>query len=142
MVAPFDMTNISAESPGNMNGVGELGQPLSISVDYTSPAGTAATMADVLIDGVANQMTAESGSPSTGVTYEFTSSSLSQGDHYFQFEFNDGSGVEDFQEYVFSITPMVLQDSASSPTSGTKSTKFTFLERCTSDQSCPRMCTW
>ena len=126
IVAPFDLTGITANSPGNISGTGQLGKPFTIHVKYVSPAGKAATLADVLIDGKAHQMIATKGTPSTGVTYQFTTSSLSEGDHYFQFKFSDGSGVQDIQEYIFSVTPIVLQNPSVSPTSGTTATSFTF----------------
>jgi hypothetical protein len=79
-----------------------------------------------VIDGVPHAMTGVSGSPAKGIVYKYTTSSEAEGDHYFQFEFNDGSGLQDFQEYGYSITPIVMQHSQVSPTSGTPSTGFTF----------------
>jgi hypothetical protein len=125
-VAPFGLSGITANSPGNPTSIGQLGQSFTIHVKYTSPAGKMPTRADVVIDGQPHQMTDVTGTPTTGITYEYTDSSLSQGDHYFQFKFNDGSGVQNYQEYIFSISPIILQDSKVSPTSGTTSTQFAF----------------
>jgi phospholipase C len=126
IVAPFHLTGITARSPGNDNGVGQAGKPLTIQVKYTSPAGKAPTKADVVVDGVPHAMTDVSGKPATGIIYQYAASSESQGDHYFQFEFNDGSGLRDFQEFDYSISPIVMQDSGVKPASGTPATKFTF----------------
>jgi hypothetical protein len=126
IVAPFDLTNITVKSPGNINGVGEVGRPLTFQVVYTSPSGKQPTVADVVIDGVPYPMTDIKGNPTSGITYQYTTSTESQGDHYFQFEFNDGTGLQDFQEYPYSISSIVLQHSQVSPTSGTTSTPFTF----------------
>ena len=41
-------------------------------------------------------------------------------------QFDDGSGLHTIQEYSVDITPIYLQDSSVSPTSGTTSTNFTF----------------
>lgn len=125
-VAPFDLTGISVNSPGNAGGIGQLGQPLTIRVKYTSPSGIMPKVADVVIDDVPHAMTDVSGSPAKGITYKYITSAESEGDHYFQFEFHSGSSREDFQEFGYSITPIVMQHSQVSPTSGTPSTKFTF----------------
>jgi phospholipase C len=126
VVAPFDLIGIKVSSPGCINGVGQEGQPFTIQVKYVSPAGVAPTVANVLIDGTPYPMTAGKGKPATGVVYKYTTSSLSQGDHYFQFEFNDGSGLQDFQEYSFSISSLMMHQSSVSPTSGNTATEFTF----------------
>jgi len=41
-------------------------------------------------------------------------------------QFDDGSGLQTIQKYSVDITPIYLQDSSVSPTSGTTSTNFTF----------------
>ena len=41
-------------------------------------------------------------------------------------QFDDGSGLQSIQEYSVAITPIYLQDSSVSPTSGTTSTNYTF----------------
>jgi Phosphoesterase family len=126
IVAPFDLTGIRVGSPGTRDGIGQLGQPLNIKVTYTSPAGITAARASVLIDGQPHRMVPAGGSPATGMRYQYQSSSLSEGDHYLQFEFSDGTGLEDFQENDFSVTPITLRHSAVRPTSGTTTTPFTF----------------
>ncbi|HEV2413158.1 MAG TPA: alkaline phosphatase family protein [Candidatus Saccharimonadales bacterium] len=127
IVAPFDLNNTADKSPaGDPYGVGQVGKPFTIQTTYLSPSGLSPTVANVLVDGKAYPMTAVSGTPSTGVLYQYTSSAFSQGDHYFQLEFNDGSGLQDFQGYSFSISPIVMQKAGVSPTSGTTTTTFTF----------------
>lgn len=125
-VAPFDLTGVRVTSPGSRDGTAQLGQPATVIVKYTSPAGIKPTKANVLIDGQSHPMVLTKGSPTTGMRYRYKTSSLSEGDHYLQFEFNDGSGLEDFQESGFSVTPIILRHSAVSPTSGSTSTNFTF----------------
>lgn len=129
IVAPFDLENITDESSSGDMGTAEDGQPFSIDVTYVDPAGRMPVTADVLIDGQKYPMSVVSGSnPTTGIEYGYTSSTLSQGNHYFQFEFGDGSGagLQDFQENAFDITPILIRGSGVSPASGTTTTPFTF----------------
>jgi phospholipase C len=126
IVAPFELSDTDVSSPGTGNGIVQFGQPLTVSVTYRSPAGQPPTTANVLIDGQSHPMVSAGGSPTTGVVYQYQTSSLAEGDHYLQFEFSDGTGLEDFQEYDFSVTPITLRDSAVSPASGSTSTPFTF----------------
>jgi phospholipase C len=123
MVAPFDLTNVIA---GSKYRVCQTGEPCRISVTYTSPSGRTPTVADAVIDGTKYPMTPGRGNVTTGKTYYYTSSSLPQGGHYLQLEFNDGSGPRDFQEVEFSITPIRLHESKVVPSSGHTSTVFTF----------------
>jgi phospholipase C len=126
IVAPFDLTDIRVSSPGTPDGQAQLGQPLTVSVKYLSPAGIPPATANVLIDGRSHPMVPAGGSPAAGMRYSYETSSLSEGDHYLQFEFGDGKKLEDFQENSFSVTPITLPDSAVSPKSGSTSTPFTF----------------
>lgn len=126
IVAPFELSGVGVSSPGTGNGIAQLGQPLTVSVTYRSPTGNPPTTASVLIDGQSHPMVSAGGSPTTGIRYRYQTSSLGEGDHYLQFEFSDGTGLEDFQENAFSVTPITLLDSAVSPTSGSTSTEFTF----------------
>jgi hypothetical protein len=73
-------------------------------------------------------MTPVKGTPVTGETFQFTTSSLSQGRHHTQLEFNDGSSSQPYiiQGYDVDITPIILQQSGVSPASGTTTTPFTF----------------
>jgi len=71
-------------------------------------------------------MSAIKGTATTGIHYQYTTSSLGQGTHYFQLQFDDGSGLRTQQEYSVDITPIYLKNSSVTPTSGTSSTNFTF----------------
>ena len=44
------------------------------------------------------------GNVTTGRAYHYTTSSLPTGGHYIQLEFNDGSGLQDFQEREMAVT--------------------------------------
>ncbi|HEY2579100.1 MAG TPA: alkaline phosphatase family protein [Streptosporangiaceae bacterium] len=122
-VAPFNLTHLRVS---DTSFVCQSGKPCIFSVKYTSPAGHKPTVADAVIDGIRHPMTAGAGNVTTGQTYHYTTSSLPAGSHYIQLEFNDGSGLQDFQEREMAVTPILLQDAKVSPTSGSTSTVFTF----------------
>ena len=129
IVAPFDLQGVTDSSSDNGFGVAEDGESLSIQVTYVDPAGRMPVTSNVVIDGQSYPMSIVSGSnPTKGIRYGYTSSSFSQGEHYFQFEFDDGSGagLQDFRELTFEVTPVTLRGSGVSPTSGTTTTPFTF----------------
>jgi hypothetical protein len=121
MVAPFDLTNFRIGG-----GLCQSGKPCTISVTYTSPGGHEPTAARAVIDGTSYPMTAGAGKVTTGKAYQYTTSSIPAGQHYIQLEFNDGSGLRDFQETSMAATPILLQDGRVSPASGSTSTRFTF----------------
>ena len=122
-VASFALTDVTV----TQSATGALlGRPLTVGVTYASDKGTLPVTADVVIDGKDYAMTDVSGTAAKGIKYKYTTSRLSEGDHYFQFLFNDGSGNQTFQEAHFSVTPIVFQQPHVSPTSGTTSTKFKF----------------
>jgi hypothetical protein len=104
----------------------QLGQPVTFSVTYKSPAGKTPVTAQIDIDNNVHAMNATSGTAAKGIHYQYTTPHLTQGTHYFQLQFDDGSGLHTVQEYSVAITPIYLQDSSVSPTSGTTSTNFTF----------------
>ncbi len=123
-VAPFDISGSDRHAPTHT--VPNSASRLPSAVIYTSDKGLTPTTADVEIDDQSYPMTAVSGKASTGIYYDYRTSSLAEGDHYLQFQFNDGSGLQTFQEYHVYVTPIVLNSSQVSPTSGTTSTQFTF----------------
>ncbi len=88
-----------------------------------------ATKAEVDIDGTKYAMSpVAGGSPGTGVTYTFSISTLSVGDHYHRFVFDDGSGPAYYENSSRpSITPLILTKSgaASSTTTFTFQTTYT-----------------
>jgi len=103
------------------------GTSVTYSVKYQSPTSTAPTLAELDIDGVPHALKANGTNYQKGVTYTYTTSSLSIGIHYFRYRFNDGSGVAIYEGLEKPIvTPIVLTNSGVSPTSGTASTVFTF----------------
>jgi hypothetical protein len=123
VVAPFDLTHLKV---GGAPFICQTGKPCIISVKYTSPAGREPTVANAGIDGRMYPMTAGAGNVTTGQTYQYKTSSLSTGEHFIQLEFNDGSGLQDFQYREMAVTPILLQNAKVSPTSGSTSTVFTF----------------
>ncbi len=104
------------------------GQTINYSVQYVSPSNNPPTLAQVLIDMVPHDLTSSGGTNYTkGVTYTYSTNTLSVGEHTFRFRFDDGSGVVTYNGSTEpSITPVVLSNSSVSPTSGTSSTPFTF----------------
>ena len=122
-VMPFTITGIKL-TPGN--GAQQLGQPVVFSCIYKSPAGKTPVTAQINIDNNVHAMNATKGTAQTGIHYQYTTSFLTQGTHYFQLQFDDGSGLRTQQEYSVDITPIYLKGSSVTPTSGTTSTNFTF----------------
>ena len=78
------------------------------------------------IDNNIHPLSAVKGTASTGIHYQYTTPHLTQGTHYFQLQFDDGSGLRTQQEYSVDVTPIYLKNSSVTPTSGTQSTNFTF----------------
>ena len=122
-VLPFDITGFKV-TPGT--GAQQLGQPVTFSCTYKSPAGKTPVTAEIDIDNNLHTMNAVSGTATKGIHYQYTTPDLGQGTHYFELKFDDGSGLQSIQEYSVAITPIYLQDSSVSPTSGTTSTNYTF----------------
>jgi len=122
-VMPFSLTGIKL-TPGN--GAQQLGQPVVFSCIYKSPAGKTPVTAQIDIDNNLHALSAKTGTAQTGIQYQYMTSHLAQGTHYFQLQFDDGSGLRTQQEYSVDITPIYLKNSSVTPTSGTPSTNFTF----------------
>lgn len=111
------------------------GQTVTFNVLYTSfkgTNGTAPTLAEVDLDGVAHALY-PTGSPpykyAKGVHFVF-SMPMPVGVHYTIYRFDDSSDHSDLAVYPGRITPIttpvVLSNSSISPSSGTSSTVFTF----------------
>jgi hypothetical protein len=96
------------------------------SCTYKSPSGLTPVTAQINIDNNVHALNAVSGTAAKGIHYQYTTSHLTQGTHYFTLQFDDGSGLQTIQKYSIDITPIYLQNSGVSPTSGTTSTNFTF----------------
>ena len=111
-------------TPGT--GAQQLGQPVTFSCTYKSPAGKTPVTAQIDIDNNVHALNAVSGTATKGIHYQYTTPHLTQGTRYFTLQFDDGSGLQTIQKYSVDITPIYLQNSSVSPTSGTTSTNFTF----------------
>ena len=122
-VLPFDITSFKV-TPNT--GAQQLGQPVTFSCIYTSPAGLTPVTAQIVIDNTAYALTVTGGTAQTGIHYQYTAPSLPQGSHFFELQFDDGSGLRTIQEYTVDITPIYLRNSSVTPTSGNSSTPFTF----------------
>jgi phospholipase C len=124
-VNPFQV-NIKAPAT-----VAQPNQPVKYEAIYISPKNTAPTLAEVDIDGVAHAMKSTAGTDySKGVTYTFTTRSLSVGDHWYRYRFDDSTDGSDLAVYEGSVKPQIttllLSQSSVTPTSGPSSTVFTF----------------
>jgi phospholipase C len=124
-VSPFQV-NITAPVP-----VAQPQQTIIYKATYISPTNTAPTLAEVDIDGIHHAMTSTGGTNyAKGVTYTYTTKTLSVGDHWYRYRFDnstDGSGLAIYEGSVKpQITIMLLSHSSVSPTSGSGSTVFTF----------------
>jgi phospholipase C len=121
-VSPFQV-NITAPAA-----VAQPGQPVTYKATYISPSNTAPTRTEVDIDGIPYTMTPSGGTNyAKGVSYTYTTSSLSVGDHWYRYSFDDGSDLAIYEGSVKpQITTLLLSNSSVSPTSGPSSTTFTF----------------
>lgn len=101
------------------------------SIQYVSPSNTPPTETDVIIDGTAYHMTQSGGkSYAAGMTYTYTTSSLSIGTHFLRFKFDDGSGAVLYNGSLGPVvTPLNLtQSSARSSGSGSYTFQTTYTE--------------
>src|SRR6266566_3442363 len=124
-VSPFQL-NIPAPVA-----VAQPNKPITYKVTYISSTNTAPTVTAVDIDGVPFTMTSTGGTNyAKGVTYTYTTSSLSIGDHWYRYRFDDSTDGSDMAIYEGSVKPqittMLLSQSSVAPTSGSSSTVFTF----------------
>lgn len=124
-VDSFELTNpLTSISPVTQL----VGAPVSFKVQYVSPSNTAPTLSELDIDGVPYTLQSDGTKCySCGVTYSYTTSTLSVGQHFYWYRFSDGSTTARYEGTVApSITPLLLSHSSISPTTGTASTPFTF----------------
>jgi hypothetical protein len=120
-VAPFDvedLTRIPLLFPS---------QAATFVARYTSPSGTAPTKAEVQLDGTSHPMTTNGTDFEEGVDYTFETT-LAVGEHYFTFDFSDGTGGDVSFRPGATVTVMSLQlrNGSVSPAQGTTSTVFAF----------------
>jgi monofunctional chorismate mutase len=90
-------------------------------------------VAAVDIDGVPFTMTSTGGTNySKGVTYTYTTSSLSVGDHWYRYRFDDSTDGSDLAIYEGSVKPQItimsLSHSSVTPTSGSGTAVFTVTD--------------
>ena len=104
------------------------GQPVKYTVTYTSPSNTPPTLTEVYIDGIPHAMSSTGGTDYVhGVAFTYTATTLSEGEHYTVFHFDDGSGPAIYPgKMAPQITPILLSNTSVNPTSGSTSTVFTF----------------
>ncbi len=104
------------------------GQPVKYTVTYTSPSNTPPALAKVFIDGIPHTMLSTGGTDYIkGVAFTYTANSLSEGEHYTVFRFDDGSGPATYPgKMIPQISHLLLSKTSVNPTSGTTSTIFTF----------------
>ncbi len=124
-VTPFQV-NITAPAALAMPG-----QKITYKATYISPSNKPPTVEAVDIDGVTHAMTSTGGTNyAKGVAYTYTTSTLSVGDHWYRYRFDDSTDGSDLALYEGSVKPaittMLLAQSSVSPTSGLSSTSFTF----------------
>jgi len=124
-VYPF---NIGSTGSGINPSVALPGQMITYTVMYTSPQNKPPVRAEVDIDGVPHAMQSTGGTDYTkGVIYTFSINTLSTGQHYHRYVFDDGSGAAYFESSSSpAISSIMLSQSSVSPTSGTSSTPFAF----------------
>jgi phospholipase C len=132
-VHPFNVTSINIKPTVVLPGT-----PVTYSVKYQSPTNTAPIVATVDIDGQSYPLSGKGTNYLKGVVYTYTTSSLSVGEHYFRYKFDDGSGLAIYEGYEHpGVTPIVLASSSVSPTSGPSSTVFTFSTTYTESSGAP-----
>jgi phospholipase C len=124
-VSPFQV-NITAPAA-----VAMPKQTITYKATYISPSNKPPTVAAVDIDGVPYAMTSTGGTNyAKGVSYSYTTSTLSVGDHWYRYRFDDSTDGSDLAIYEGSVKPaittLLLSQSSVTPTSGPGSTVFTF----------------
>ena len=105
------------------------GQTITYTATYFSPQNIPPTVEEVDIDGVRHPMVQSTpgNNYKAGVTYTYSTNTLSNGQHYHRYYFDDGSGPAAYESSsVPDINSLLLSNSSLSPTSGTASTVFTF----------------
>lgn len=104
------------------------GTAITYKATYVSPSNKPPTLEEVDIDGIPHAMQSSGGiNYKKGVTYTYTTSAFSVGEHYNRFRFDDGSGIASYEgTETPRITPILLSQSSVSPTTGNSSTTYTF----------------
>lgn len=121
--APFDGPDVHPFHLGQRTIIPAVALPgttVTYSIQYISPGNKPPTEESILIDGSRHQMTSSGGTNyKGGVTYTYSTNSLSIGIHYLRFRFDDGSGPVVFNGALGpSITPITLTNSSVSNAGG------------------------
>jgi phospholipase C len=119
-VMPFDVADVSRR----LSGPALLGSPQTFAATYVTTSGARPSLAEVDVDGQTYSLTAVKGKPST---YEYVTSGLSTGPHYYRFRFSNGvhTGVYEFEPSPI-ISTFLITAPGLTPSTGTASTAFTF----------------
>ncbi len=123
-VYPFQLTtNLSPR-------VALPGAPITYTAKYSSPTGRPPVLTEVDVDGVPHTMQLTAGTNYTkGVTYTYTTTSLSIGVHYFRMKFDDGSGAAIYQgNPAPTITPITLTQSSASSSGSVYTFQTTYTD--------------
>ena len=124
-VTPFDLKTIRVTPATSV----QLGHPITFSAVYVSPTGGMAYDRPGSDRRRALRPHRRQRAPTRrrASPTRYTTSALSPGDHYFDLQFDDGTGLRTFEEYSTpAVTPISLTHSTVSPTSGPTSAPFTF----------------
>ena len=115
-VMPFDVVNLTAINRPL------VGATQNFRISYSSPSGNPPVTANVEIDGVAYALESIGNGE-----YEYSTSALSEGQHYFRFVVSDGTATGIYEEQDAQVLlPFMLKGASVSPSSGTTKTTFTF----------------
>jgi hypothetical protein len=118
LVTPFDLADVTTFSEPL------FGLPQTFSVEYDSPTQTPPTLLQVDVDGVGYDMELAEGSSSL---YQYRTTSLSTGEHYYRFQCSDGSFLGTFEgKNSPMVVPFILSQAGVTPTTGQTNTPFTF----------------
>jgi len=117
-VMPFDVTDVTDFT------VPLAGTRQVFAIDYSSPGGLAPTLIEVEVDGRTHPLTE---SPAGGGRYQFATSGLSAGLHYYRFVVSDGTATGVYEQPLPTLlTSFILTGGAVSPASGPSSAPFEF----------------
>jgi phospholipase C len=99
-----------------------LGIPQRFGVDYSSPTHTAPTVAQVQIDGEAYSL-----SETTKGKYEYETTDITEGMHYYRYVISEGSATGIYEQGLTPVfLPFTLTEGELTPTTGNPATTFTF----------------